>query len=231
MKLLLLIVIFSFSLIADEKTPTVYDKHSGRTFVVQKVEGWTYLINQQVLKDKHWPTAKRIMSNQLFGMKLFLKEEVIKDLQKIKIYVDIKQKGKSGAEYHPSKKWLINNNFSPEKAKCIEVSNVEGYLRYSKTQPWIMLHELMHSYHDQVLSFNNKEIKACFDKAIKNGKYGKVKHISGREVKHYSATNHKEYWSEACEAYFGTNDFFPFVRAEILEYDADICKVLKTLAK
>lgn len=223
--------LFSLPIIAAEKTQTVYDKHVDRTFVVQNVEGWTYLVNQEVLKDKSWTTAKRIMSNQLFGMKLFLKEEVIKDLQKITIYVDIKQKGKSGAEYHPSKKWLIDNKFSPEKAKCIEVSNVEGYLRYSKTQPWVMLHELMHGYHDQVLNFNNKEIKACFDKAIKAGKYGKVKHITGREVKHYSATNHKEYWSEACEAYFGTNDFFPFVKAEILEYDPDICKVLKKLAK
>jgi hypothetical protein len=227
----LFIPLLTLLLSANDKPETVYDKHIDRTFVVENIEGWTYLVNQEVLKDKNWPISKRIMSNQLFGMKLFLKETVIKDLQKIKIYVDIKQKGKSGAEYHPSKKWLVDNKFSPNKAKCIEVSNVGQYIRYSKTQAWIMLHELMHGYHDQVLGFNHQGIKTCFNKAIKAGKYGKVKHISGREVDHYSATNHKEYWSEACESYFGVNDFFPFTKGEILEYDPDICGILKTLAK
>ncbi|MCM8527449.1 MAG: hypothetical protein NE327_13085 [Lentisphaeraceae bacterium] len=222
---------FLFLLLCGNNIETIHDSHVNRTFSVQNIEGWNFRINVDVLKEKEWPTAKRIISNQLFSLKRFLKEEVVQDLQKVVIYVDIKQKGKSGAEYHPSKKWLIDNKFSPEKAKCIEISNISQFIRYTKTQPWVMLHELMHSYHDQVLKFDNKEILECFNNAIKAGKYGKVKHISGREVKHYSATNHKEYWSEACEAYFGTNDFYPFVKAEILEYDPDICKILKTLAK
>ena len=221
----------SLFFIGNNKQETIYDKQIDHTFAVEKIEGWTYLINIDVLKDKDWPKVKRLMSNQLFGMKQFLKDEVIKDLQKIKIYVDIKQKGKSAAQYHPSKNWLINNKFSSSKAKCIEINHIAEFLRYSKTQAWIMLHELMHAYHDQVLGFGDKEIKACFNKAIKEGKYGKVKHISGQQVQHYSSTDHKEYWSEACEAYFGTNDFYPFVKAEILEYDPEICKILKRLAK
>lgn len=215
----------------NSQAETITDKHNNRTFKIENIEGWKFLINVEILKSENWPVAKRIISNQLFGMKLFLKDEVIKDMQKVKIYVDIKQKGKSGAEYHPSKKWLVDNGFSPEKAKCIEISSIDQYLRYVKYQPWVMLHELIHSYHDQVLGFENKEIIECYKNALKAGKYGEVLHIKSKKVKHYSSTNHKEYFSEAAEAYFGTNDFYPFVRAELLEYDPDICKFLEKLAR
>ena len=219
-------------LLSSDKPETVYDKHINRTFVVMDIEGWTYLVNQEILKNnKNWPTIKRMMSNQLFGMKQFLKKDVIKAMQKVKTYVDIKQIGKSGAEYHPSKKWLIDNKFSPNKAKCVEYSNIDGFINYSKSQPWVVLHELMHSYHDQVLGFNNKEILECYKKALKSGKYSTVKHITGRERKHYGSTDHKEYLSEATEAFFGVNDFFPFVRAELKDYDPEIYKFLKKLAK
>ena len=32
-------------------------------------------------------------------------------------------------------------------------------------------------------------------------------------------TNPPEYFAESCEAYFGTNDFYPFVRAELQRHD------------
>lgn len=230
MKSLLFILPVVF-LLGNIQAETVHDKHINRTFEIQDIEGWTCLVNVDVTKDKDWPMAKRIMSNHLFTLKRFIKDEVVKDMQKVKIYVDIKQKGKSGAEYHPSKKWLVDNKFSPEKAKCIEISDVSQFIRYTKTQPFVILHELFHSYHDQVLKFDNKEILECFNKAMKTGKYEKVQHISGRQVKHYSCTNHKEYFSEAAEAYFGTNDYFPFVRPQLMEFDPDICEFLKKLAK
>ncbi len=189
------------------------------------------MVNVEVMKDEHWAMAQRIMSNQLFGMKRVLKDDVIKDMQKVKIYVDIKQDGKSGAEYHPSKEWLVEHKFSPNKAKCVEISNIGSFVHVTKHQPWVMLHELIHAYHDQVLNFDNKEIKGLYESALKSERYGKVKHISGRMVKHYGSTDHKEYLSEAAEAYFGVNDFFPFNRAELAEYDPEITKFLKQLER
>lgn len=38
-------------------------------------------------------------------------------------------------------------------------------------------------------------------------------------MKHYALNNSQEYFAETSEAYFGTNDFFPFVRAELKEHD------------
>ena len=42
---------------------------------------------------------------------------------------------------------------------------------------------------------------------------------TGATVRHYGLSNHKEYFAEAAEAYFGVNDFYPFVRAELKEHD------------
>ena len=43
--------------------------------------------------------------------------------------------------------------------------------------------------------------------------------IGGSKEKHYALTNDQEYFAEATEAYFGTNDFYPYVRSEPREYD------------
>ena len=228
MKIILVCLLFVCSGFANEK---IYHEVTKRTFIVEDIEGWTVCVNETVLKDKDWPMAKRIMSNQLFNLKRRLKDEVVTDMQKVKIYVDIKQKGKGGAEYHPSKQWLKNNGFAPEKAQCIEISGIQGFIRYERYQPWVMLHELIHSYHHQVLKFDNKEIIKCYQDIMKKEKYKKTLYVDGRTRFHYSRTDHKEYFAEAAEAYFGVNDYYPFTKGELLQYDPEICKILEKLKR
>jgi hypothetical protein len=38
--------------------------------------------------------------------------------------------------------------------------------------------------------------------------------------------NEQEYFAETTEAFFGTNDFYPFVRAELKAHDPDMYAVL-----
>ena len=49
--------------------------------------------------------------------------------------------------------------------------------------------------------------------------YEQVLHVRGKKVKHYALSNPREYFAEGTEAYFGTNDFYPFVRAELKDHD------------
>jgi dipeptidyl-peptidase-4 len=83
----------------------------------------------------------------------------------------------------------------------------------------VVLHELAHAYHDQVLSFNDPRVIGAYKQAKDAGKYEKVLLYTGRYVRHYGLSNHKEYFAEGTEAYFNRNDFYPFVRAELKEYD------------
>ena len=97
--------------------------------------------------------------------------------------------------------------------------------------PMLALHELAHAYHDQVIGFNDKKIKDMYKKAIESGKYKKVMEISGVKREHYAAINHKEYLSEGVEAFFGVNDYYPFTRPELKQYDQDLYHYIKKWAK
>ena len=45
----------------------------------------------------------------------------------------------------------------------------------------------------------------------------------------YALNNPQEYFAESTEAYFGVNDFYPFVRAELKEHDPDMSSLMQTL--
>jgi hypothetical protein len=83
----------------------------------------------------------------------------------------------------------------------------------------MVLHELAHGYHDKVLGYDDADVRAVYDAAKEAKAYESVLHIDGGKKRHYALTNDKEYFAEASEAYFGTNDFFPFVRAELRQHD------------
>ena len=85
----------------------------------------------------------------------------------------------------------------------------------------MVLHELSHGYHHQFLEggFDNPRVKAAYEHAMESQALRARPANSGQEEKAYAATNPMEYFAEASEAYFGTNDFFPFVRIELKRHD------------
>ena len=93
--------------------------------------------------------------------------------------------------------------------------------------PYVVLHELAHAYHDQVLSFDRQDVIDVYKQMREEGIYDEVLLFTGRKVKHYGLTNHKEYFAESTEAYFGVNDFYPFVRAELKEHDPRMYKLME----
>lgn len=91
----------------------------------------------------------------------------------------------------------------------------------------MMLHELSHAYHDQVLGQGYAPILAAFVQAKAGGKYDAVRRNSGQTERAYAMNNEKEYFAEASEAYFGENDFQPFTREELRTFDPPIFRVLE----
>ena len=92
-----------------------------------------------------------------------------------------------------------------------------------------MLHELAHAFHDQVLGFDEPRILAAYRKYKEAGHGDAVLLVDGRRVKHYALTDQKEFFAEMSEAYFGTNDFFPFVHGELKESEPEIHALLRDI--
>ena len=126
------------------------------------------------------------------------------------------------AEYHPDRGWLIDNGRLPEKYNCIEISNMENFIKWCKAnQPMMILHELAHmyqlnAYKDGIL------ITSAFEQAQNSHIYDLVDYNTGNEIvkqKAYAMDNEKEYFSEITEAYFGENDYYPFRKEQLKTFD------------
>ena len=108
----------------------------------------------------------------------------------------------------------------------MEIGNADRFVKWSIDQPFMILHELAHGYHDQVVGFENIGIESAYRNAKLSGKYDSVLRINGKRERAYALTDPKEYFAECSEAFFGTNDFYPFVRAELKEHDPGMFDLL-----
>jgi hypothetical protein len=126
-----------------------------------------------------------------------------------------------GMTFHPSRDWLAEHGILSDKAGGIEISNARDYLEWRRHQPFMVLHELAHAYH-WLLGFDRPDVVATYQAAQAAGRYEEVDYVlapAGEKRRAYALSNPKEYFAELSEAYFGRNDFFPFTRGDLREYD------------
>jgi hypothetical protein len=191
-------------------------------YVKRRIEGFEVLVNKRLLAREHQDLCDqtlKVLGEHLFRITRVVPAEALSRLRKIPIWVELAHPRHPCMCYHPSADWLQQHDMNPQKAGAVEIANARNFLDWTIAQPWMVLHELAHGYHHQVLGFENAEVRAAFDRAVASKVYESVLHISGQKRRHYALTNDKEYFAEATEAYFGTNDFFPFVRAELRQFD------------
>jgi alpha-galactosidase len=198
------------------------------------IEGWTVHIDDRLLagSDKALGDhALRLLANRLYDIKIVVPADKVARLQKVPIWIDVSHGKLRPAQYHPSAGWLKSNGYSEELAKCVHIPVAADFAstEHQCVQPWSVLHELAHAYHDQVLGFDHAEIKAAWERFRDSGKYKRTLHINGRKVAHYALTNPMEFFAEMTEAYFGQNDFFPFNRAELQHEEPEIYALLTTI--
>ncbi len=202
------------------------------------VEGWTLLISDELLAQDKAATqrALELLTAQLQEITRVVPASAVTELQKVPLWFSPEYPGvQPRAEYHPGADWLRDNNRDPAMAKAVEFTDIRDFERETKRMPNFTLHELAHAYHDRVLlkGFGDEELKAAFEKATAKGLYEHVEQRLGDgrsdNVRAYAMTNPMEYFAECSEAFFSTNDFFPFNREQLAKHDPEIFVLLKTL--
>ncbi|MFL5242833.1 MAG: zinc-dependent peptidase [Gemmataceae bacterium] len=200
----------------------------------RNVEGWTVHIDDRLLATTNkllGQRAVRLLKNQLFAITLVLPADKVKQLQRTPIWLDLTHGELERAQYHPSADWLTEHGYAKDLAKSVHIPDARAFAeaRFQRAQPWCVLHELAHAFHDQILGFDNAEIRAAWERFVKSGRYKEVLHISGRQMAHYGLTNEREFFAEMTETYFGQNDFFPFNSAELQHEEPEIYKLLSKI--
>jgi hypothetical protein len=157
-------------------------------------------------------------------------EPAVGKLRQVPLWLERTDRDVKCACYHPSRQWLTVHGFNPDKAQAVEIGNAKNFLAWSHHQPSMVLHELAHAYHDRFLGgYGNPELTAAFRRAQQGKRYESVLYCRGNRKRAYALNNPQEYFAELTEAWFGTNDFYPFVRAEVLEFDPEMAALLKKL--
>lgn len=200
-----------------------------------EMEGWTISVDPALLEGgahaEEGEKALRMLAGHLQRVAILVPEEPLAELKKVGIWIEHQHPELGGMQYHPSAKWLENHGHDPRLAKKVHIPKAARLLSREQLlkHPAVVLHELAHGYHDQFLGFDHKEIIAAYDSAMEKGILEKVLLYDGREVKHYAATNHKEYFAETTEAYLYKNDFYPFVAAELKTADPEGFALMKKI--
>ncbi|MGQ9589727.1 MAG: hypothetical protein ACUVYA_05460 [Planctomycetota bacterium] len=205
----------------------------GRPDPVEKtLEGWRVLVDPRLLEGENASLGERALEAlraQLLGIALLADAERLSKLRELEIWVELENPKLGPMQYHPSAEWLRENGHDVRLAKKVHIPHAEGLLSRGEAarHPWRVLHELAHAYQDRFVGWENERLREAYEKAVKEGKYESVLHISGKKTRHYALADVHEYFAEGTEAYFYQNDFYPFVRAELREHDPALYDFLR----
>jgi hypothetical protein len=209
--------------------PGVPTAHTTRV-----VEGWTVRVDDRLLKGEHAATgeqALKLLNAKLVAMTAIMPEKALVSLRKIDIELDLDYADLRSMQYHPGAGWLKSNGYSETVAKCAHIPNAVDFLSpyENHRMPWVVLHELAHGYHDQVLGFDEPRVKAAWTKFRDSGKYKSILTNSWGMAEHYGMSNQMEFFAEMTESYWGSNDFYPFVPGELKQVEPEIFALMEEI--
>jgi len=203
---------------------------SAKDYRIVDVKGWAFHIHKDYLDGDRGvlDNALKNAEIQLGHIETLVPKKAVAKLRKIPIWIT---PGRRKAEYHWSRAWVVSHGRPAGMTHSVQITDINILRRTRPTGPWVLLHELIHGYHDREVGAKDKKaIAKAYKDALAKGLYQKVLHSKrgrGKYVKAYAATRMAEYFAETCEAYFGVNDFYPFVRAELRDYDPAICEIIE----
>jgi hypothetical protein len=187
----------------------------------REIRGWTVMVHPELATTDNELGAQvlELLDHRLFDIEHVVPSEAVGKLKGVTIWMDLEDSRVPGGVYHPSREWLVGHGYDPRLARGVQFGNAQNFIRWSFDQPWMVLHELAHAYHHQFLGYKDERILAAYTAAKQSGDYEQVLRCSGRTEPAYGMNNEQEYFAELSEAYFGVNDFYPFVKAELREFD------------
>jgi hypothetical protein len=206
----------------------------------QTIAGFQVLFSPALLRDEASTVrARQFMHDHLDAATRFVPPAALQHLRRVRLWLDLDASGNSRAlAFYKSPPSIFTaspsgrpteHNFGyggyhramflgivfPNIVEAIEISSVSR-------APMIVLHELAHAYHHQVLGMWNPDVKQTYEAAKAKGLYRDVSFWSGNIAPvGYAMSNEREYFAGLTEAYFGQNAQNPFDANELKNHDPD----------
>lgn len=198
-------------------------------YATRDVEGWSVHVEQRVVEHPDGAAGLELLRVKLFDIVRVVPPAALAKLREVPIWFSLDDGACPCACYHISPDWLGENGHAREKAEAVEICSLERFREWTLDQPSMVLHELVHAYHDRVLGIDEPRIVAAYERVKASGRFESVLRYHGGKERHYALNDCQEFLAELTEAWFGVNDFWPFVRAEVLESDPETAALLRAI--
>ena len=200
----------------------------------REIEGWTVRVDDRLLGGDGaalGDRAIRLLTARLVAITVVVPQAQLARLREVPIQLDLTHGALHAMQYHPSAAWLKDHGYSRRLARCVHIPDAREFLSpfENHRQPWAVLHELAHAFHDRVLGFDDARVIAAWKKFRDGGRHKSVLSLPGPKREHYALIDEKEFFAEMTESYFGTNDFYPFVAGEVKEAEPEIFALLRDI--
>ena len=198
------------------------------------IQGWNVRVDDRLFVSPNDTLGTRVLSlleAKLVDITFVVPSEPLKKLQAVTIVLDLAHGSLHNMQYHPSADWLQGHGYATNLVKCVHIPEAKDLLksRSINEQPWVVLHELSHAYHDQVLGFDESRILRTFENYKKSGHGDNTLLYNGTRVRHYGLTDQKEFFAEMTESDCGRDDCFPFNAAELMRAEPEIFELMKAI--
>ncbi len=215
--------------LAAADAPALPTAHTTRD-----IEGWSVRVDDRLLHGDAAAVGERalkLLTARLVAITIVVPEKALAKLRAITIELDLNYGDLRIMQYHPDAGWLKAHGYSEALAKCVHIPEAEQFLSpfENHRMPWVVLHELAHGFHDQTIGFDDGRVTAAWKKFCDSGKYKSVLTSPGPMHEHYALNNAKEFFAEMTEAYFGSNDFYPFVTGELKQAEPETFALLEEI--
>jgi hypothetical protein len=127
--------------------------------------------------------------------------------------------------------WPSDRPLDPLKANNIQIISLrkltEEYQPDGRSDRCVLLHEMAHAVHHQVLGADNPAILAAYRQAMERRLYEFSKDAQGRPGVPHARVNDGEYFAELTCAYLNRLNYYPFTRADLKRHDPVGYKVME----
>lgn len=181
-------------------------------YELRTMQGFQVHVATGITTSTAGQAALDLLDAKLAEIDRALPPTALAQVQRVPLWLSIADTVCPAACYHPSSSWLSENGYEPAKSGGVELTNLVTFVQWSKEQPSMVLHELAHGYHHQVLGYGDQRILSAYDALVASKAFESVAYVNGGTRRHYALTSAVEMFAELSETHFGRNDFAPFDR-------------------
>lgn len=226
---IILLVLFSFDLSAQTTATkkAVIKPDSIPGYKTMMIDGFTLLVHDKVLDPKNSEMFKvkplEVLDMELKMISAVLAPKPLALLRNILIWVEWDEQlamsnGRQGnalaVYYGGTQRQLLREGTQPLKANSVVVLRMKSLTKEHQpefdTKRCVLLHEMAHAVHFQLIGYENPTVKQTYKLAMERNLYDRTS---------YAATNEHEYFAEMSCAYLNRIDYFPHTRDDLKKHD------------